>query len=100
MKRLMVAAAIVVLAIPFVACRVEKTGEDTYQVETPTPEAERAAQQAGEQAREAGQEIKEGAQEAGQAVKEGARDATRETGKAMEKAGKEMQEKAKPGDQP
>ncbi len=100
MKKLILLIAIVILVIPAAACRVEKTGEDTYQVETPTPEAEAAAQRAKEGAQEAGQDIKEGAQEAGRDIKEGARDATRATGTAMEEAGKEMQEHAKPGDQP
>ena len=35
------------------ACKVEKTGQDTYKVVTPTPEAKAAAQKAAEKAREA-----------------------------------------------
>jgi len=108
-------------------CKVEKTGDDTYKVQTPdtqevkqeTREAgqdiREGAQQVGEQAREAGKDIKEGAKEvaaspAAQEIKEGARqigkgvgiaarDATAAAGRGMEKAGKEMQEKAKPKDQ-
>jgi hypothetical protein len=89
LKKFILMLAIVILVIPAAACRVEKTGEDTYQVEAPTPEAERAAEQAKEATREAGQDIKEGA-----------RDAAKATGTALEEAGKEIQEHAKPGDQP
>lgn len=108
-------------------CKVEKTSDDTYKVETPdTKEVKRetreagqdikeGAQQVGQEAREAGQQIKKGAQEiaaspAAQEIKEGAkqigkgvgiaaRDATAAAGRGMEKAGKKMQEKSKPGDQ-
>lgn len=100
MKKTLIAVAITLLALPFVACRVEKTGEDTYQVEAPTPEAEAAAERAAEETREAGQAIKEGAQEAGAAAVEGTRKAGQKVGEALEEAGKEMQEHSKPGDQP
>lgn len=118
-----VTAATVVLF----GCKVEKTGEDSYKVQTPDTEEVKqetkeagqeireGAQQVGEQAREAGKDIKEGAKEiaaspAAQEIKEGAkqigkgvgiaaRDATAAAGRGIEKAGKEMQEKAKPGDQ-
>lgn len=97
-KNWMILTAALIL-LPLGACKVEKTGEDTYKVEAPTPEAKAAGQEAAADAREAGQEIKADAKEAGKDVAAGAREATRETGKAVEKAGKKMQEKAKPGDQ-
>jgi len=107
-KNWIVAGALILL--PLGACKVEKTGEDTYKVEAPTPEAKAAGQEAAADAREAGREIKAdakeaakdieaGAKEAGKDIEAGAREATRETGKAVEKAGKKMQEKAKPDGQ-
>ena len=48
-KRISIIAAALALAI---ACKVEKTGNDTYKVVAPTPEAKAAAQKAGEKARE------------------------------------------------
>ena len=100
----------VLILLPLGACKVEKTGDDTYQVQAPTPEAKAAGQEAAADAREAGQEIKADAKEAGQEIKAetkeaardvqaGTREATRETGKAVEKAGKKIQHHAKPGDQ-
>lgn len=107
-KNWMVVGALILL--PLGACKVEKTGEDTYKVEAPTPEAKAAGQEAAADVREAGREIKADAKEAGQEIKAdakeagkdiqaGTREAIRETGKAVEKAGKKMQEKAKPDDQ-
>jgi len=48
-RTLIVAAALALL----VACKVEKTGQDTYKVVAPTPEAKAAAQKAAEKARQA-----------------------------------------------
>ena len=48
MKRISIIAALV-LAI---ACKVEKTGQDTYKVVAPTPEAKAAAKRAEEKAKE------------------------------------------------
>lgn len=98
------------ILMPLAACKVEKTGEDTYQVQSPTPEAKAAGREAAADAREATQEISADAREAGREIKAdakevgkdvaaGAREATRETGKAVEKAGKKMQKHSKPGDQ-
>ncbi len=70
-------AALLILAL---ACKVEKTGKDTYKVVAPTPEAKAAAEKAKVEAKELGDKAKQGAAEA--AVK---------VGGAMEKAG----EKAK-----
>jgi len=47
-KRISIIAALV-LAI---ACKVEKTGQDTYKVVAPTPEAKAAAKKAEEKAKE------------------------------------------------
>lgn len=107
-KNWIVAGALILL--PLAACKVEKTGEDTYKVEAPTPEAKAAGQEAAADAREAGREISADAKEAGREIKAdakevgkdvqaGAREATRKTGVAVEKAGKKMQKHAKPGDQ-
>jgi hypothetical protein len=54
-KRISIIAALL-LAL---ACRVEKTGKDTYKVVTPTPEAKAAAQKATEKAREVTHEASE-----------------------------------------
>lgn len=89
MKKLRILIAAAFLIFPLAACDVEKTGEDTYQVEAPTDEAEAAADRAAEETREAGQAIEEGARDAGEA-----------TGTALEEAGEEIQEHSKPGDQP
>jgi hypothetical protein len=78
MKRL-VLAAIVIAAL---ACKVQKTGQDTYKVVAPTPEAKAAAKKAQEKAKVVGAELKE---EAGKAAKA--------TGTALENAGKKVQEK-------
>jgi len=78
MKRLILTAIVLVA----VACKVEKTGKDTYKVVAPTPEAKAAAEKAKEQAKVVGAEVKE---EAGKAAKA--------AGGAMEKAGKKIQEK-------
>lgn len=114
-------------ALALFGCKVEKTGEDTYKVETPDPaevkqetkeagqDIREGAREVGQEAREAGRDIQEGAREvaqspAAQEIKEGAkqigkgvgiaaRDVTAAAGRGMEKAGKEMQEKAKPEDQ-
>lgn len=109
------------LAVSLAACDVEKTGEDTYQVQTPDAQevqagTREAAQKTETALENAGQEIREGAQavansEAAQDAKEGAKELGREaaaagreaanaTGTALERAGKEMQQHSKPGDQP
>ena len=55
MKRISIIAALL-LAI---ACKVEKTGKDTYKVVAPTPEAKAAAKKATEKAREVTHEASE-----------------------------------------
>jgi hypothetical protein len=124
MKRTLIAFAI---TLAVVGCKVKETGRGTYQVETPTAEeTATATAEAAQQTREAGQDIKEGAQElgakikqetrefaqtpAGQEIQKGAqtmaegakqagRGAAQATGTALENAGKNIQEHAKPGDQ-
>jgi len=49
-KRIIILSALLAL---FVACKVEKTGQDTYKVVAPTPEAKAAAEKAAEKARQA-----------------------------------------------
>jgi hypothetical protein len=89
MKNKLMTLAAATLMVASVACTAEKTGEGTYKVETPTA-SETAAATA-----EASQDAAEAAQDA----KEAGRDAANATGTAMETAGKEIQEHAKPGDQ-
>ena len=106
-------AAIASLAMA-TACKVEKTGQDTYSVQAPTPEAKAAAEKASVKTQEAGREINESAQkaadalkpqlqEAGKKLKQGAQTAAEKTGEAMQQAGKSMQneaEEAKKKDKP
>ena len=113
---LMLVSTVAVLS----ACKVEKTGDDTYKVETPSAQeveaqSREAAAKTETALENAGQEIKEGAtaianSEAARDMKAGAkelgkeaaaagREAAAATGTALEKAGKEMQKHSKPGDQ-
>jgi UDP-N-acetylmuramyl pentapeptide synthase len=82
MKRMVVLA----LAISLVACKVEKTGQDTYKVVAPTPEAKAAGEKAKEEAKEAGQKIKQGTADAavkvGGALKKAGEKAKTETAEA------------------
>lgn len=74
--------AIVALTLALAACKVEKTGNDTYKVTAPTPEA-----------KEAGQKMKEEAKELGAAAKEKAAEAAQSTGTFLQKAGENAQSK-------
>jgi len=89
MKRI----AIIGLTLALAACKVEKTGKDTYKVVTPTPEAKEAGQKLKQDAAKLGEKVKEEAKEINnsQAVK----DAKEGVGKAAESAGKKLQEKGK-----
>jgi hypothetical protein len=69
---------LLIALMPF-ACKVEKTGKDTYKVVAPTPEAKSAGEKAKEQAKAVGEEIKEGAAKAAKTA-----------GGALEKAGEKM----------
>lgn len=104
LKKWIIPAAIASVAITG-ACKIEKTGRDTYSVQAPTAEAKAAAQKASAKTEEAGKEINEHArkaaeelkpqfQEAGKKLKEGARTAAEKTGEAMQQAGKSMQDHA------
>ena len=75
---------IVALTILALACKVEKTGQDTYKVVAPTPEAKAAAKKAEVQAEKLGEKAKQGAADA--AVK---------VGGAMQKAGEKTQAEIK-----
>src|SRR5438094_5901674 len=75
-------ATLMILAL---ACKVEKTGQDTYKVVAPTPEAKSAAEKAKDQAKVLGEKAKQEAAEA--AVKVGS--AMKKTG---EKAKSEVNE--------
>jgi len=68
MKRMIVA-----LALVLAACKVEKQGQDTYKVETPTPEAKAAGEKAKENAKVLGQEVKQETKALGENIKEGAK---------------------------
>ena len=81
MRRLMIIAAIAALAI---SCKVQKTGENTYRVVAPTPEAKSDADRAKVQAREAGEKLKEEAKVAGQ-----------KAGRALQHAGHQLEEHSK-----
>ena len=75
---------IVALAILALACKVEKTGQDTYKVVAPTPEAKAVAEKAKDEAKVLGEKAKEGTANA--AVK---------VGDAMKKAGEKTQAEIK-----
>ena len=71
---------IIAFTILALACKVEKTGQDTYKVVAPTPEAKAAAEKVEAQAKVLGEKAKQGAADA--AVK---------VGGAMQKAGEKAQ---------
>ena len=54
MKKLLIATVVLALA----ACKIHKTGQDTYKVTMPTPEAKKAAEKAKVQAKEVGEKLK------------------------------------------
>jgi hypothetical protein len=91
MKRIVI-VALTVLAL---ACQVEKTGQDTYKVTAPTPEAKAAAEKAKDQAKVIGNEAKEQAKTIGQEAKQGAADAAVTVGGALQKAGEKTKAEGK-----
>jgi hypothetical protein len=93
------AAIFLTLLFAFAGCSVEKKNEDVS-VTVDTAEAREAAEQVGQETREAAAAVGEAAKEAAPVVEEAARDAAQATGTALQKAGQEIQEHAKPGDQP
>lgn len=78
MRRIAILAAITALAI---SCRVQKTGENTYKVVVPTPQARRAAEKARIEAKKAAEKIKRDAAIAAQ-----------KTRTALEHAGRQIEE--------
>ena len=65
MKKLLIGAIVLVLA----ACKVEKTGQDTYKVVAPTAQAKAAGEKAKVQAKEVGAKLKKEAEKLGDKVK-------------------------------
>jgi hypothetical protein len=100
-------AFIISLALVLAGCKVQKTGENTYKVISPTPEAKAAGQKLKEDAKKLGQDLRKtaheigqteaaakiraGAHEAAQGIKEGAGEAAQATGKKLQKKGRDMQ---------
>lgn len=85
--------AILLLGLLSLACEAEQVGEDTYQVEVPSEEAEAAAA-------EAARETETALEAAGEAVEGAAREAGQETGEAMSEAGRDLQEASDPDEPP
>ena len=81
MRRMMTMAAIAALAI---ACRVQKTGENTYRVIAPTP-----------QAKQAGEKAKVEAKQAAEKLKVEARKAAEKTETALHHAGQQIEQHTK-----
>lgn len=100
MKNCFVVTVVLLVSLSLFGCKVKKTDEDTYNVTIPTEKAREAARQMSERAKEANEQMQEAAQEAAPVIEEKARDAAKGAGKAIEKAGKEIQQHSKPGDQP
>ena len=65
MKKLLIGAIVLALA----ACKVEKTGKDTYKVVVPTAQAKAAGEKAKVQAKEVGAKLKKEAEKLGEKVK-------------------------------
>lgn len=70
MRKMIVLAAVTGLLAGAAGCKVEKKGEDTYEVVTPTPEAKEGARKVTEEAKELGAVAGEKAQEAGTELKQ------------------------------
>lgn len=65
----MIRNAVLALAIVALACKVEKTGQDTYKVVAPTPQAKAAAQKVKEQTETAAQKLGEELKKVGEKAK-------------------------------
>ena len=65
MKKLCIALVVLALA----ACKIEKTGKDTYKVVAPTPQAKKAGEKMKVQAKEAGEKLKVEAEKLKEKVK-------------------------------
>ncbi len=73
---------IVALALLVAACKVEKTGQDTYKVTAPTPEAKAASEKAKVEAKDLGAKIQAGTAEA-----------AKKAGAELQKAGEKASQK-------
>lgn len=77
-------------------CEAERTGPNSVEISTDTA----ATAEASRETSEAAGEVREGAQDAAQATETALREGARQTGTALEEAGKEVQQHSKPGNQP
>lgn len=107
MKRILITAVALLLAIAAASC-VKKETNGTYQISEPSPATKDAARRAGEQARESGVQLKEkakeindseamkqlkaSAREAGRGLKKGAGVAIEEAGEKLQEVGREAQQ--------
>ncbi|MBW3671371.1 MAG: hypothetical protein KY432_06830 [Acidobacteria bacterium] len=83
---------VMVLALAGLACDVEQTTEETYEVEATADEGESSFD-------EAARKTETALESAGEHAEEGLREAGRKTGEAIEEAGRELKEHSEPGDQ-
>ena len=91
-----IALAIALIAIFSMGCEAERTGPNSVEISTDTAATAEAAQETSE----AAADVREGAADAAQATETAAREGARQTGTALEEAGKEIQQHSKPGNQP
>lgn len=77
---------ILALVLLLAACKVEKTGQDTYKVVAPTPQAKAASEKA-----------KAEAQDLGKKIEAGAAEAAKKTGAELQKAGEKVSQKTTTG---
>jgi hypothetical protein len=77
--------AIIGMALAFVACDVDRTGENSVEISTDTAATAEAARET---------------ETALDATETALREGAQKTGTAIEEAGKEIQEHSKPGNQP
>ncbi|HUP50533.1 MAG TPA: hypothetical protein VNA04_17290 [Thermoanaerobaculia bacterium] len=94
--KILAITGIIILALTSASCKVERTEDEGVVVSTDTA----ATREAEQEASEAGRDLREGARDAMQATETALREGARQTGTALEKAGKEIQEHSKPGNQP
>jgi hypothetical protein len=64
MKKLNVAITLAIVLLALAACKVEKTGQDTYRVVAPTPQAKAAGEKAKDDAKEAMGKVRDAVHEA------------------------------------
>jgi len=69
MKKLLAPVAMGAVVLALAACKIEKTGQDTYKVVAPTPQAKAAGEKAKVQAKEVGARLKKEAEKLGDKVK-------------------------------